>query len=208
MTIPSLPLLSPPKQRRSRETLEALLRAAEAQLETKSFADVTVSSIVKAAGSSSGSFYARFADKNVLLHALHARFAEQFVSHVQELVSELHGRRLPLDEFSVFLVDAIVPVRTQQRGLIRAVLIASLNDPGFGPRATALLLEHSKLFASVLDAPKVSRKRLLSEVGLGLLAAIAILDQALFIGPAAARRTKRQLDRMARVVAASMDLGS
>lgn len=59
--------LRPPLQARSRATLERLLAATQELLAEKRFDETTVAEIVRRAGSSVGSFYARFPDKEALL---------------------------------------------------------------------------------------------------------------------------------------------
>ncbi len=207
------PKVSPPLQERSRETLDALLRAAEAQLLEKSFADVSVTSIVNGAGASWGSFYARFRDKSVLLHALHERVVERGVARAQQLVSEFGSKRLSMDEFSAAVVDALVESHFASRGVVRAVLIESLNDARFGERASQLVKTISKLAASLVDVPNLSPRRVSSEVEVGVLTLLAVLDQDLFFGSklsaiqsSSGRPSKKALERLRRVFLASMEV--
>lgn len=60
-------LLNPPKQARSKDTLERILTAARDLLRDRDFKDVSVDDVVARAGSSKGSFYQRFPDKRSLL---------------------------------------------------------------------------------------------------------------------------------------------
>jgi AcrR family transcriptional regulator len=59
-----------PRQRRSQETREKLLRAAEQLFEKRGYEEVTSHDIAAAAGVAIGSFYAYFADKEQLLFVL------------------------------------------------------------------------------------------------------------------------------------------
>ena len=52
-----------PRQARSQRTFDNLLDAAEDLLNEKSFLEISINEIVSRAGSSVGSFYARFDDK-------------------------------------------------------------------------------------------------------------------------------------------------
>ena len=65
----------PPLQDRSRQTYESILNATEAMLVTREFDAIRIEEILAEAGVSTGSFYARFEDKEALLSALHARYA-------------------------------------------------------------------------------------------------------------------------------------
>jgi AcrR family transcriptional regulator len=214
MSATTAPSISPPLQERSRKTLDALLRAAEAQLLEKSFSDVSVTNIVNEAGSSSGSFYARFPDKSALLHALHQRFVDRSVAQTEQMVSDIGDEKLSLDEFAVGVVDALVESHRAHRGVIRAVLIESLKDAAFAERASQLVKTISKLAASLVDAPKLSPRRVSAEVEVGVLTLMAVLDQDLFFGSAlstiqgTSRRTSNQdLERLRRVFIAAMKLG-
>ncbi len=214
MSATTAPSISPPLQERSRKTLDALLRAAEAQLLEKSFSDVSVTNIVHEAGSSSGSFYARFPDKSALLHALHQRFVDRSVAQTELMVSDIGDGKLSLDEFAVGVVDALVESHRAHRGVIRAVLIESLKDAAFAERASQLVKTISKLAASLVDAPKLSPRRVSAEVEVGVLTLMAVLDQDLFFGSAlstiqgTSRRTSNQdLERLRRVFVAAMKLG-
>ncbi len=70
--MPDLPLseFSPPKQSRSRKTLAKIVAAALELIEAHGVAEITIGEIVEKAGSSVGSFYARFAGKDELIHYL------------------------------------------------------------------------------------------------------------------------------------------
>jgi AcrR family transcriptional regulator len=67
------PLVKPPLQSRSRRTLERLVSAALAILEEEGPGALTVQAVVARAGSSVGSFYARFSGKDDLLTYLGER---------------------------------------------------------------------------------------------------------------------------------------
>lgn len=64
---------NPPRQSRSRRTLERIVRASLAILEEEGPEGLTVQAIVARAGSSVGSFYARFSGKDELLEYLGER---------------------------------------------------------------------------------------------------------------------------------------
>lgn len=66
-------LLNPPKQARSRRTLDRITRAALELIEERGVEGTSVKDVVDRAGSSVGSFYARFPGKEELLLYLQAR---------------------------------------------------------------------------------------------------------------------------------------
>lgn len=71
------PHVRPPRQKRSRETLERIVEAARSLLDEEGLEALTVSRIVERAGSSVGSFYARFDGKADLLRYLEERTREE-----------------------------------------------------------------------------------------------------------------------------------
>lgn len=202
--------MSPPLQERSRATLEALLRAAESLLLEKSFADVSVTSIVREAGSSSGSFYARFRDKTALLHALHQRFVERGIAKAEALVSSLGHRKLSTAELSALVVDSLVATFSADRGVIRAVLIESLRDEAFAERARDFVTTVSRLAASTMDLSGASPARAAAQIRVGVLTVMAVLEQDLFFGSALStihgrggRVSKSDRERLRRLFLAS-----
>lgn len=80
-----------PRQRRSRETAEAITAAALELLERKSFAELTVAEIARRAGVSVGGFYARFPSKDALLQYFDATVIEGILERAR---AELDSARL------------------------------------------------------------------------------------------------------------------
>jgi AcrR family transcriptional regulator len=81
--------LVPPKQLRSRQTLDRLLDAAEAVIREEGISELTIVKVVKRAQSSVGAFYRRFPDRNTLLFAIqernHARAREIYDAQLARL---------------------------------------------------------------------------------------------------------------------------
>jgi AcrR family transcriptional regulator len=88
--------LNPPKQSRSRRTLERIVRASLEILEREGSEALTVQSIVERADSSVGSFYARFAGKDDLLDYLGERVWREAASRWDEALSSEDWRGLGL----------------------------------------------------------------------------------------------------------------
>lgn len=72
-TGPEAGSLRPPKQARSRATLDRIANAALELMEEGGVENATIGAIVKRAGASVGSFYARFPGKDDLIHYLQDR---------------------------------------------------------------------------------------------------------------------------------------
>lgn len=74
-----------PQQARSRDTERRLLAAATAILEREGLAGLSVARVVREAKSSVGSFYARFADKDDLLRAVHRERMGQLLTRLRAM---------------------------------------------------------------------------------------------------------------------------
>ncbi len=123
--------LSAPLQRRSRNTLDAISSAMKELLRTRSFTELTIQNIVNEANSSAGSFYARFKGKRVLLHFLHEELAADSLRQFREFIEASGSKAVTPAELAELLVPELVRSHTENRGVLRAVLVESLDDPLF-----------------------------------------------------------------------------
>ncbi len=128
---PPLRWIRPPRQARSQQTLDRLLDAAEALLAEKGFDDAGVAEIAARAGSSVGSFYARFPDKRALLHALQERFVEEGIATTDDALHPARWSGSPIPEIVGALVAFLVRIHRERGALIRALRLAQATDPGF-----------------------------------------------------------------------------
>lgn len=99
-----------PKQARSRRTLERIARAALELIGDQGVEATSVSQIVDRAGSSIGSFYARFSGKEELIHYLEERVWSDAQHRWDRAVSANAWGELPLDEVVQGLVRLFVQV--------------------------------------------------------------------------------------------------
>lgn len=117
-----------PKQARSERTLQRLLDAAEALIEEKGHAAVSIPEIARRARSSVGGFYARFRDKHELLRALEER---HFIAVWQRLEAVADARRwanASTTEIVQAAVDLLVGITRERRRLIAAFLVSAIQD--------------------------------------------------------------------------------
>jgi len=197
-----------PRQARSQRTMDAFLDAAEALLEARPYHEIAITTIIARAGSSAGAFYARFPDKQALLHALHERVAERAVETVERMlapppaVADDDGTRAraAARRTARQLVESLVRGHRRHRGVLRAVAIEAFRDPRFSERAL-------RVFAALTDAgiaamrPHAALRRRMRadgadwerDVAFALRMVVATLDQQLFI-PAAAQARLAQDD--------------
>jgi AcrR family transcriptional regulator len=91
-----VPGVRPPKQERSRRTLERIVAAALELLQESGVEGTTVSDIVERANTSVGSFYARFKGKDDLLGYLRGRFRDEVLDRWDQGVETVEWAALPL----------------------------------------------------------------------------------------------------------------
>lgn len=118
-----------PVQDRSRRTLEALLDATEALLGERRFEEITVAEIILKAGSSTGSFYARFPGKDALLPALYARYHAQLPGRLAQVREGLDFQRMTLAEACRRVVREFAAAFEARPNLMRAIVIYARTRP-------------------------------------------------------------------------------
>jgi AcrR family transcriptional regulator len=120
----------PPRQRRSHESLERILDAAESLIRERGFDNMTISEVVQRSGSSVGSLYARFTNKLGLLRAVQLRYHARVQNEMFAAFSGDH----PLDESLQEAVARIVAVLSRhvlnEPELFRAFVLQAVFDPG------------------------------------------------------------------------------
>ena len=87
----------PPKQKRTRESLERILRAGTQILASAGWEGFTIGAVAERAGVGSSAIYRRFADKDALLLALHQRFEDDFLASWRPSYRALARADLDLD---------------------------------------------------------------------------------------------------------------
>ena len=150
--VPELVWVRPPQQARSLQTLSRILDAAEAILAEKSWEDATVAEIARRAGSSVGSFYTRFPDKDTLLAALHQRFLDEALATTIVALDEQRWAGASVCAIVRECVAFQVRIQDQRQGQLRAFAIAGLADRRFEARAEHLTKEMEERFARLIVA--------------------------------------------------------
>jgi AcrR family transcriptional regulator len=113
----------PPRQARSRATLDRLLDATEALLAEKPFDAASVAEIVHRAGTSVGAFYGRFPDKDSLLDCFDERFFALARQSCAEFFDSDEWRRATLEDSVAQLVSLLVCNHRRHRGTLRALAL-------------------------------------------------------------------------------------
>lgn len=123
--------VTPAAQARSQETLERILDATHQLLTKKSFREISISDIARAARTSPPSIYARFENKQALLGAIFARYATAQRILVAELLDPDHWKGVPLSVILGQTFPVLVERYRERQGLIRAFLEQSSEDHRF-----------------------------------------------------------------------------
>ncbi len=126
--------MRPPRQRRSRETRERILRTAERLLNESPFAELTMPGLAIEAGISVGGLYAHFPSREALLDVVQSRYRERRDRHLR---TALAVERTPLSmrERVAAVARAFVDLHTREAGVLRSFLIRTwLQTPGGPPQ--------------------------------------------------------------------------
>jgi len=177
----------PPTQDRSRKTLARILAATERLLETRSFEQISIADIVRAARTSVGAFYTRFPTKDSLLPALYERYDERIHAGHSELTAPELWTGLDLAERVDKLVRLLGAYYLEHRGLMRTLgLHARLHPEALGADLIARRKTLHTKIASVLlecrDEIRHPAPELAVELGLFTVAA-TLRDKLLFGAP-------------------------
>jgi AcrR family transcriptional regulator len=125
-----------PKQHRSRRTLQRITRAALELIAQNGVEGTTVGAIVRRAGSSVGSFYARFEGKGDLLLYLDERIWETVEQQWSEALADGLTDR-PIDQLVRGLARLYADLELVHRGA-RDAIGQTVRGPGAGPSDAAL----------------------------------------------------------------------
>jgi AcrR family transcriptional regulator len=123
-----------PCQERSRDSLERILKSAEALIRTKGFEALTVAEVVRRSQTSIGTFYARFRDKTALLHAVQERVHGREEMQMRDRVSKVDWGALSLEATVQELVDIKRAVTKGNGRLLEAFVVHGATDPAVRQR--------------------------------------------------------------------------
>lgn len=124
----------PPRQLRSRETLDRIVEAAYEITSREGFEAATLLQIASAAGVAVGTVYSRFRDKEALLSTLHERATARSRQFIEERFlmdrSPDQSLRTVLEE----MIRSSVELARSMAGFQRAAFQRALTDPAFAER--------------------------------------------------------------------------
>jgi AcrR family transcriptional regulator len=146
----SSPTYHVPRQKRSRESLERLLDAAQEQIRVGGLESLKITDLVVRAGFSTGAFYARFPNKTALLHAVHKRFHACLEPKIHAELEEQIGEPGDFDEVVRRAFDTLIKHVTGERELSRAFMMMSVFDPVMRAKGQQINLERRDALTRVL----------------------------------------------------------
>jgi AcrR family transcriptional regulator len=181
---PELRWVRPPRQARSQETLDRLLDAAEALVAEKGFGDATVAEIARRAGSSVGSFYARFPDKESLLFALYDRYFEQATATADAALDPGRWARAGVADVVRSVVPFLVRIYRERAGLIRAFVQRNHADDGFRARQERLSHYVSERLSALLLARRgeIAHPDPARAIAFGLTLTVSTIESVILFG--------------------------
>ena len=146
-----------PKQQRGIEAERKIIEAAQTIFSEKGYAGARVSDIVKLSGSSTGSFYFRFQNKEALFDYM----LDQYMEKCREAIAQLH-EELPstLGELIYRVVYRNVAIVEMNQGFYRAINEVSIASPqvwsrlqGLSQELSKAVIESGKPFKNEVKAP-------------------------------------------------------
>lgn len=110
----------PARQARSEATFLALVEAGWRLLKTKTFDEMTIGDVAKAAGASVGSFYARFKDKETYFAFIQERAMSEVEARLAAFLDRLPVGRMADDVLVGEIARFWVGIYSSNRGVYRA----------------------------------------------------------------------------------------
>lgn len=156
----ALGLRKPPRQRRSRKIVDAILEAAALTFAELGYAKATTNRIAERAGVSVGSLYQYFPSKDGLLARLLAEHHAQVHALVGPAVARLADPAVPLEATLRALLEGLVAVHEASPAVARALSEAVLRQsPAFerGPPEHEDEEQAAEVTASLAARPDVRR---------------------------------------------------
>jgi AcrR family transcriptional regulator len=121
--------LRAPAQMRSRASMEALLDIGRRLIEERGIDDCSMSDVAEAAGSSIGSLYFRFGNRERFISEVMQRQIQSAREDFERLIAGLNVSAKAPDEVITSVTQWIVGVFGQNKGLLRAQLRRALENP-------------------------------------------------------------------------------
>ncbi|HEX6461285.1 MAG TPA: TetR/AcrR family transcriptional regulator [Thermoleophilaceae bacterium] len=146
----SEPLIRPPLQRRSQESLERVLQAGAELLLEVGYEGFTLQEVSKRSGVSIGSIYARAPSKEALVLAIYDREMAKVSAANERLRETAQLEGLKGRELIIALVDLMARSTLEHAGILRVFMYRALIDPEIWQRGSDRSTELSRAFEEAL----------------------------------------------------------
>lgn len=140
-----------PQQQRSIDSTERMLDAAERLISEGGLEAMTVDAVVRLAGTSNGSLYARFGDRLGLLAAVQDRFLER-LSELRSTQAAALAESTDLAAALEATVRGFAHVFLANRRAFDAFMLQTLSIPAFRERGSAATREAAADLSMILEA--------------------------------------------------------
>ena len=117
-----LPGVTPSRQKRSRETTAALLKAGAEMLRTRSLAELSIEALCTKVGATVGAFYSRFESKEAYFNALIELAARDGASGLARMIENEQTAGGSLAGLCRLLVRGVIGWIRNHEGVLRAAL--------------------------------------------------------------------------------------
>ena len=138
LVIESAHAVKTPRQQRSSDSLERILKTAETLIRNKGYEALTVAEVVRRSNTSIGTFYARFQDKTALLHAVQERVHGREETQIRDEAAKIDWEALSLEETVRSLVDIKQEATNGNDRLLEAFVVYGATDPVLRERGYTL----------------------------------------------------------------------
>lgn len=122
-------VVSPPKQERSRASLERILAAATQLLQERGYEGLTLIDVSRLSGVSIGAIYGRVADKEGLVRAVQSRVMATLEREQQAIVEDPRWAGLGLKDLIPLLFDDLAEFFRRHAAILRAFMMRAAHDP-------------------------------------------------------------------------------
>ncbi len=120
-----------PRQPRSRQTEERILRAFSELLSDARFAEVSVQQVAGRAGVSVGGFYARFASKDdLLLHAMYAGYVRDAVADAEQVFDPARWQGAGIAPIAEAYFALMLRTAREHLSVLREMVHRTRGNPG------------------------------------------------------------------------------
>lgn len=143
--------LRPPQQRRSRESLERVLRAGEMLLAQHGYDGFTIAEVSRKAKVSVGSVYGRFENKDALVYEIHRRLLERMTPPAEADARAIEdATKIDLRGAVDLAARQLADSTDAERALLRAFMLRGAVDPRIARPGSEASQTAGRIFKAVI----------------------------------------------------------